>query len=74
MEQPEQILGTFSITDEDDEPQSGYIVRFIGWDGDAVDDMSEAASFIGYVVEGSAAGMMVEIPADDENWTQHKLH
>lgn len=76
MDDTQQIVGTFSFEDLNDEgPQSGVITNFIGSDGEEVEAPHQAICWQGQILEGSLRGKWITIPMDDEvEWARYKLH
>lgn len=67
---PEPNLGSFHLHDDEGECQEGVISFFLGPNGEQVAGPHGAATFVGWIVEGSWAGRRVECPIHDEDdWT-----
>ena len=75
MSQPDHILGTFNIVDDDEGPQSGVITNFIDQHGNEACCPDCAECWVGLVTHGTWAGKWLNCPIDDtDEWTHSRVH
>lgn len=71
---PAEIKGTFQILGADGTPQIGVVTTWIDEFGETCEDPNEAVEVVGFIHQGTEAGLWVRFENEPDEWTYHRVH